>query len=375
MTEDWSNQLRGRGTWMAAGISAQLSLAIILSSASVTAQIIPDNTLGTEASRVTDSVDFERIDGGAARGINLFHSFQEFNVLEEQQVYFANPTGIENILSRVTGANGSDIFGTLGVLGNANLFLINPNGIVFGPNAQLDVAGSFVGSTASGLDFPDGSNFSATNPEAPPLLTVNLTPGLQRGTQPLAEISNAGNLEVGIGQTLALHGGDVTSTGSLTASGGTVMVLGDRIGLLDNAQIDVSSETGGGTVLVGGGFQGKGAVPNATRTFVDTDVQIKADALTTGDGGTVIVWADEVTGFYGNISARGGTEAGNGGFVEVSGKENLIFRGNVNTSAINGDVGTLLLDPINITIANGTGDSAFAGQILAGDTAPTTTIY
>jgi filamentous hemagglutinin family protein len=344
-----------------------VKLGVILFGSSVSAQIIPDATLGTEGSRVTEGVDVQgspgdRIDGGAARGANLFHSFQEFNVSDGQRVYFVNPAGIENILSRVTGGNGSDILGTLGVLGNANLFLVNPNGIVFGPDARLDVAGSFVASTGNGFNFPDGSTFSATNPAAPPLLTINLTPGLQRGTQPLEEINNAGNLEVDTGQTLALYGGDVTSTGSLIAPGGTVMVLGDRIGLLDNARIDVSSETGGGTVLIGGGFQGKGAVPNAIRTLVDEGVQIEADALSTGEGGTVIVWADEVTGFYGNISARGGTEFGNGGFVEVSGKEHLIFRGNVDTNAINGDAGTLLLDPVNIIIANGTGDTGNDGD-------------
>ncbi len=354
---------------LVSGLVIKLGVDILLNS--VSAQIIPDATLGSEGSRFIEDVEIDRIEGGAARGVNLFHSFTEFNVLDGQQVYFANPGGIENILSRVTGGNGSTILGTLGVLGNANLFLVNPNGIVFGPNARLDVAGSFVASTGNGFNFSDGSSFSATNPEAPPLLTMNVTPGLQRGTQPLAEINNAGNLEVGAGQTLALYGGDVNSTGSLSAPGGTVMVLGDRIGLLDNAQINVSSQTGGGTVLIGGELQGKGAVPNATRTFVDAGVQIEADALTTGDGGTVIVWADEVTGFYGNISARGGSDGGNGGFVEVSGKEHLIFRGGVDTSASQGNPGTLLLDPENITIVNGDGvvddNQLNDSQILQGD--------
>jgi filamentous hemagglutinin family protein len=354
---------------LVSGLVVKLGVDILLNP--VSAQIIPDATLGSEGSRFIEGVEIDRIEGGAARGVNLFHSFTEFNVLDGQQVYFANPGGIETILSRVTGGNGSDIFGTLGVLGNANLFLVNPNGIVFGPNARLDVAGSFVASTGNGFDFSDGSSFSATNPEAPPLLTINVTPGLQRGTQPLGEINNAGNLAVGSGQTLALYGGDVTSTGSLSAPGGTVMMLGDRIGLLDNARINVSSQTGGGTVLIGGGLQGKGAVPNATRTFVDAGVQIEADALTTGDGGTVIVWADQVTGFYGTISARGGSDGGNGGFVEVSGKEHLVFRGGVDTSASQGNPGTLLLDPENITIVNGDGSADDIqlndSQILQGD--------
>ena len=137
------------------------------------AQITPDGTLGAEGSIITPNVNAgglpaDRIDGGARRGANLFHSFREFNVGELQRVYFANPAGIENILSRVTGSSRSDILGTLGVVGgNANLFLINPNGIIFGPNARLDVGGSFVASTANAIQFGEQGFFSATNPEAP----------------------------------------------------------------------------------------------------------------------------------------------------------------------------------------------------------------
>ncbi|MGQ4647995.1 two-partner secretion domain-containing protein [Lyngbya aestuarii] len=371
------NQIGEVGSWKASLKWARktlglLPLGIAFWSVPALAQIVPDNTLGTEGSQVTPNVDIqglpgERIDGGAVRGSALFHSFSEFNVNDGQRVYFGNPSGIDNILTRVTGGNVSNILGTLGVDGAANLFLLNPNGILFGPNARLDIQGSFVASTGSGFQFADGSEFSATNPDAAPLLTMSVTPGVQWGTQLLGEINNAGNLEVGSGQTLALHGGDVTNTGSLSAPGGTVMMLGDRIGLLDNARINVSSQTGGGTVLIGGGLQGKGAVPNARRTFVDGGVEIEADALTTGDGGNVIVWADEVTGFYGNISARGGIEAGNGGFVEVSGKEHLIFRGNVDTSASQGNPGTLLLDPENITIVDGDGAAQVNGNGAAND--------
>ncbi|WP_292864063.1 filamentous hemagglutinin N-terminal domain-containing protein [Nostoc sp. LPT] len=108
----------------------------------VLAQIVPDNTLGAEASVVTPNVSIrgipsDRIDGGATRGANLFHSFEKFNVGEGRGVYFANPAGIENILTRVTGNNPSNILGRLGVLGGANLFLLNPNGIVFGSKCQF----------------------------------------------------------------------------------------------------------------------------------------------------------------------------------------------------------------------------------------------
>src|ERR671933_204580 len=173
------------------------------------AQITPDATLGTESSVVTPNINIrglpgDRIDGGAVRGANLFHSFQEFNVGDGQRVYFANPTGIENILSRITGNNLSNILGTLGVDGGANLFLLNPNGIIFGPNAKLDIAGSFVASTANSVVFENGYQFSAKNPEAPPLLTVNVPLGVQYGAnQPKATIANAGNLAVGQNFTLS----------------------------------------------------------------------------------------------------------------------------------------------------------------------------
>lgn len=108
-------------------------------SLSVHAQLIPDNTLGAENSIVPPQGVRNLIEGGARRGSNLFHSFIEFNVGNQQQVYFANPSGVANILTRVTGSNVSKIFGTLGVEGMANLFLINPNGIIFGAGAKLDI--------------------------------------------------------------------------------------------------------------------------------------------------------------------------------------------------------------------------------------------
>jgi filamentous hemagglutinin family protein len=150
------------------------------------AQITPDTTLGAESSVVTPNVVInglpsDRIDAGAIRGTNVFHSFREFNIDEGRGAYFTNPTGIQNILSRVTGGNPSEILGRLGVLGNANLFLVNPNGIIFGPNASLDVGGSFLASTASSLNFADGTQFSATAPQTPPLLTVSVPIGLQFG--------------------------------------------------------------------------------------------------------------------------------------------------------------------------------------------------
>jgi filamentous hemagglutinin family protein len=212
-----------RGIRLAAGVA----IAWVLShwTTPTVAQVIPDSTLGGEGSVVTPDVIIEglpadQIDGGAIRGANLFHSFSEFNVGEGQRVYFANPTGIDTILSRVTGTDVSDIVGTLGVNGGANLFLMNPNGIVFGKNAQLDVQGAFVASTAEGWVFENGTEFSATNPQAPPLLTINLTPGLQYGSNYQGAIASSGSLAVGgdlilAGRTLDLKN-QVQAGGNLT---------------------------------------------------------------------------------------------------------------------------------------------------------------
>ncbi|MEH2081386.1 MAG: filamentous hemagglutinin N-terminal domain-containing protein [Nostoc sp.] len=210
------------------------------------AQITPDNTLGAEASQLNQNLTIngalgDKIDGGARRGSNLFHSFSEFNIQDGQQVYFANPSGIENILTRVTGGNASNIFGTLGVTGAANLFLINPNGILFGQNARLDVQGSFVGTTANGVQFGNQGIFSATNPKAPALLTIqpsalwfnqlNQGAAIQNNSIARAGTDPAGfnvyGLRVADGKSLLLVGGNVSMDGGeLNAYGGRVELGG-----------------------------------------------------------------------------------------------------------------------------------------------------
>ena len=345
-----------------------------ISSLCAFAQIVPDTTLGEESSVVVPETEIkgtnsdkpngiasQRLEGGAIRGNNLFHSFQEFNIDAGRGAYFANPPAIENIFTRVTGANPSEIFGTLGVLGNANLFFLNPNGIIFGENASLDLNGSFVATTADSIAFPDGKEFNATNPNLPPLLTVEVQQpvGLKFEGEP-GIITNAADLAVNTQQTLSLAGGEVENRGNLTAPEGRVEILGTKsVTLLDDTTIDVSAPNSGGTVLIGGGNT---IAPDAKRTYIGNDVAIAANALTDGNGGEVTIWSEEVTGFYGQIDARGGRESGDGGLVEISSKEHLIFRGKVDTSAVNGGSGNLLLDPTNIIIADGSGDAAGDGS-------------
>ena len=173
------------------------------------------------------------------------------------------------------------------------------------------------------------------------------------------ETGDAGKVELIAKEGTVLNSGSIEAT-SDSGTGGTVQMLGDRVGLVDTGQIDVSGSSGAGTVLIGGDYQGKGEVPTSSQVYVSPDSSIKADATENGDGGKVIVWADEMTRFYGDISARGGFEGGDGGFVEVSTKENLGFYGYVDTRAPQGKVGTLLLDPdeLHITAANGTDDAS-----------------
>ncbi|MBD2465201.1 filamentous hemagglutinin N-terminal domain-containing protein [Oscillatoria sp. FACHB-1407] len=199
----------------------------------VQAQILPDNTLGTERSMIRPDPTGQggqgnRIEGGALRGANLFHSFSQFNVGEGQRVYFSNPSGVQNILTRVTGGTVSNILGTLGVDGAANLFLLNPSGIVLGANAQLDIRGAFVASTGDRFSFSDGSEFSATNPQTPPLLSINVPIGLQPGR---GSIINRGNLTTGGGLTLAA--GNLDLQGQLRAGQNLTLQAADTVLIRD----------------------------------------------------------------------------------------------------------------------------------------------
>ncbi|AFY57525.1 filamentous hemagglutinin family N-terminal domain protein [Rivularia sp. PCC 7116] len=221
----------------------------------VSAQIIPDNTLGNDNSVVeTITPQLQRIDGGVTRGANLFHSFQEFNIGEGNTAYFSNPATIQNIFTRVTGNNPSQIFGRLGVLGNANLYFFNPNGIIFGANTSLDIRGSFIASTASSLTFPESKKFSATNPEAPPLLVNNVSVpvGLQFEGIP-GTITSTADLQTG--QDLKLAAGNLDLQNQLQATGDLTLEAADTINIKGN--LDASSRfnlgKGGDINLIAGG--------------------------------------------------------------------------------------------------------------------------
>ncbi|MGI0484905.1 filamentous hemagglutinin N-terminal domain-containing protein [Pantanalinema rosaneae CENA516] len=210
------------------------------------AQVVPDRTLNTT---VTQSGNNFTITDGTTQGSNLFHSFSQFSVPTGGSAFFNNATTIQNIFARVTGGNISNIDGLIRANGSANLFLLNPSGILFGPNARLNLGGSFTATTATSVSFADGTTFSATDTTAPPLLTISVPVGLQLGAnaRPIT-VQGAGNaatfdastrvslnlgtqgLQVNAGKTLALIGGDLAVTGGLLSAPGGRIELGSVIG-------------------------------------------------------------------------------------------------------------------------------------------------
>ena len=375
-------------------------LCSLLGATTALGQITPDNTLGNESSVVTPNVDVngalaDLIEGGAIRDSNLFHSFQDFNVAEFGRVYFDNPAGVTNILSRVTGANVSNILGTLGVLGNANLFLINPNGIVFGTNSRLDLGGSFFGSTADSVLFDDGTVFSAKNPNEKPLLTINIPSGLQYGSNPGSITNQSSLFQVPNVQTLGLIGGDINIPGGqLTATdgrielgsvgannvvnltptdtsfgldysavqefqdislsegalvttsgfrGGSIQVQGANVSLRDRSDVFANTEGSG---------SGGGIVVEASQLSLEGGSGITADVTGSGQGGDVTVNASEsvrviglsADGTFSTLAARVLQEAtGNAGDVSITTGELIVSDGaQVSASTLSeGDGGTL----------------------------------
>ncbi|HEY9808439.1 MAG TPA: filamentous hemagglutinin N-terminal domain-containing protein [Halomicronema sp.] len=265
-------------------------LSLLFSPTNTTAQIIPDNSLGTENSTVNPAIingfPVNQISGGAVRGVNLFHSFSEFNIPENTGAYFANPTGIANIFSRITGPNSSNISGVLGVAGNANLFLLNPRGIIFGSNARLDVRGSFLASSADSIVFDNGYLFSSSNPTSLPLLNVNIPIGLNFRENAGAIVNSSGvsqniqgtEIPVGLavqpGQTLALVGGDVTFNNGFASAFSGNLLLGS---------------------VASPGFVGFGLTPTGLtlnyagiQNFGNIEFNGLSSATTTGPGGGAI---------------------------------------------------------------------------------------
>ncbi len=222
------------------------------------AQISPDVTL-PNPSQITPNGNIFIIEGGTERGNNLFHSFQNFSLPTGLEATFNNALSIENIFSRVTGNSFSYIDGLIRANGTANLFFLNPNGLIFGPNARLNIGGSFLASTASTINFADGTQFSTTPSSIPPLLSVSTPVGLEFGNSagkiqvqgighnltgtpvPVTGRNPSVGLQVPSGKTLALVGGEVSLEGGvLTAEGGRI-----ELGSVGNGAINLKPSSAG----------------------------------------------------------------------------------------------------------------------------------
>lgn len=195
------------------GVTGGVFFSCFLAAHPALAQIASDGSLPTEVT-TPDQQNFT-ITGGNRIGNNLFHSFREFSVPTDGSATFEHAAQVENIFSRVTGGQVSNIDGLIRAQGSASLFLLNPNGIVFGPNARLDLGGSFIATTAERINFAEGGFFSAADPQAP-LLSVNVPIGLQFGATPGSIVARTSaprevrdGLRVQLRQTLALVGGDI----------------------------------------------------------------------------------------------------------------------------------------------------------------------
>lgn len=271
--------------WNAFGIA----LCALATTNPTRAQIVPDATLPQNSS-VTAEGNASVINGGTRAGTNLFHSFEQFSVPTNGVAFFNNALDIQNIISRVTGSSVSNIDGLIRAKGTANLFLLNPNGIIFGPNARLNIGGSFLASTASAVNFSDGIHFSATAHPSTPLLTVSVPIGLQFGgtagriliqgpgnnlrvasNRAFDRGENPGGLQVRPGKTLGLVGGDVTlEGGNLIADGGRI-----EVGSVAGSSLVSLTPTDFGWSL---GYSG---VPS----FQDIQLSRRASVDASGEGG------------------------------------------------------------------------------------------
>jgi filamentous hemagglutinin family protein len=310
------------------GLGISISSTIVFWSNCLLAQITPDATLPSN-SNVRQEGNTSIIEAGTRAGSNLFHSFQEFSVPTGDTAFFNNATNVQNIISRVTGGSVSNIDGLIRANGTANLFLINPSGIIFGQNARLDIRGSFVGSTASSLKFADGFEFSATAPQTTPLLTINVPTGLQFGENPgdirvqgiggRASSEEGLGLRVPLGKTLALVGGNVTiERAFLNAPGGRIE-LGSVTGV---NQVNLNQTNQSWTL----NYQNVKNLGNIqiTRGFIDIAIEEDSNIQAPSEKGAISLRASQID-IQGSIVTANTFTAASGGDVNID-AERLTIR-------------------------------------------------
>ncbi|KAB8332005.1 filamentous hemagglutinin N-terminal domain-containing protein [Scytonema tolypothrichoides VB-61278] len=340
----------------------------------VAQQVTPDGTVSTTV--ITPDGKNFNINDGTTRGTNLFHSFKEFSVPTGGSATFNNAANIQNIISRVTGGSVSSIDGLIRTLGKANLFLLNPAGIIFGPNAQLNIGGSFLGSTANSFLFDNGFEFSATDPQAPPLLTITAPIGLSYRENFKNITSQSAGLQVPQGNSFALVGGNVSLNGGiLFAPGGRIELGGlsapGTVGLNGDGSLsfpvgvqraDVSL-TNGAIAYVQGGGGGNIAVNARNLDLLGGSILyggIQSGLGTPGaQAGDIKIDATDRVRIQGTTSSRSGILNSTGNFSSNS--SNITEPGNagniiINTGTLEGN-GSILIG----SLTNGEGN---AGKII-----------
>ncbi len=361
-------------TFLSGLISGLLTSGIILPAYS---QVTSDNTTNTTVNSNGNNFD---ILNGIQKENNLFHSFKEFSIPKGGSAVFNNSNDVVNIINRVTGGNISNIDGLIKASGNANLFLINPAGIVFGENAKLDIGGSFLGTTAESILFKDGFEFSALDTSEKPLLTVNVPVGLQMGTNPGAiknfSTADGVGLEVAPGRSLVLAGGSIAlEGGSLRSQSGQIELLSVaeagklglkidgndmRLGMPDNlqradvslsdgAQVNVSGTPGGRISVkadnlnlsegsqLRSGISGVGtAESQAGNIEIDAANTINIDesgilnqvaTSTVGNAGNIDIVTGSLTGNNGSYIVTNTRGTGNAGEVNIQAAKTVSFDG------------------------------------------------
>ncbi len=374
------------------------------------AQVTPDNTpINTQ---VNPNGNVAEITGGETRGSNLFHSFQDFSVPTGNQAFFDNANDISNIFSRVTGGNISNIDGLIRANGSANLFLVNPAGIIFGENAMLDIGGSFYSSSASSILFEDGE-FSATDLDNPPLLTINAPIGLSFRDNP-GDIVNRSvaddlGLEVRSGQSISLLGGNVNlSGGKITAPDGVINLGGliasgeitiddgsfvfprqitrGNVVLSSQAEVNVRGDRGGAininanrleltenSIMLAGIGTGLGSPEveaddisiNTNSIFASNDSQIRNENLGFGNAGDINITTGTLEFTQGSIIVASTFGRGNAGNIIITAEdlillENGDIRGEVLDDAV-GNGGNIEITASSLTL---TDNSLFNTQTL-----------
>jgi filamentous hemagglutinin family protein len=363
------------------GLTTKIVLSLILFSPSAKAQIIPDDTL-PDNSTITPKENIQQIEGGTRAGDNLFHSFAQFSVPAEQTAAFNNGADITNIFSRVTGNSISEIEGKIQANGSANLLLINPNGILFGENASLDIGGSFLGSTADKIIFPDGVEFSAIDTQTTPLLIITAPIGLGFRDNP-GDIVNRSTvqdsaeevigLEVNPGNNLTFVASNLNfEDGSLTASGGDIYLgaisESGTVEISENGSLSIAEDISRGDITLNNGSEvdvrgsGGGNIKIDVRNLNMEGGELEFSSIKAGireESTAIEAQAGDIT-----IDATGSLSLNEG---EITNNVDLEGFGNSGNVFITTDSLSLLNGSLIATITRGQGNAGVVNVTAIGD--------